>query len=126
MSNGARGYERKKHKKKMLYESMERSHLTESGVSTILGNALKQCHQVKERYYNMMYNLLGAILFVCVVASVLIYKYRGKPTVAERRERENTKKAYILERIKNYKISKLRAEQQLLTGLPHFDPPERN
>ena len=36
-------------------------------------------------------------------------------------ENENNKKIYILSKIKNYQESKLRSQQQLITGLPHWE-----
>ena len=50
----------------------------------------------------------------------LMYRYKGKKTEEEIREVEEEKKQYILERIKTFKKNKLRDEQMLLTGLPHW------
>lgn len=101
---------------------MERSHLTEPNVSIFLGKALKECHIVKERYYNTMFNIIGFVVFICIVALILIYKYKGKLTPIEKKQKEEQKRQYILERIKNFRINKLKNEQQLITGLPHFEP----
>ena len=36
-------------------------------------------------------------------------------------QKETVKKQYILSKIKNYQETKLRAQQQLITGLPHWE-----
>jgi hypothetical protein len=36
-------------------------------------------------------------------------------------QKETDKKQYILSKIKNYQETKLRAQQQLITGLPHWE-----
>jgi len=37
------------------------------------------------------------------------------------REKEEEKKRYILSKIRNFKEAKLRAQQELITGLPHWE-----
>jgi hypothetical protein len=36
-------------------------------------------------------------------------------------EKETVKKQYILSKIRNYHDAKLRAQQELITGLPHWE-----
>jgi hypothetical protein len=51
----------------------------------------------------------------------LLYKYKGKLTAAERQEKEEEKKRYILSKIRNYQQDKIRTQQELITGLPHWE-----
>jgi hypothetical protein len=51
---------------------------------------------------------------------VLIIKYKGKLTPEEQEEKNMETKTYILSKIKNFQVDKLRKQQNLITGLPHF------
>jgi hypothetical protein len=95
--------------------------LTEPGVKYFLNESLKQCHVFKEKYNNTLFNIGLTILFFIILGVLLLYKYKGKLTPEEMEEKENEKKQYILSKIKNYQESKLRAQQELITGLPHFE-----
>jgi len=95
--------------------------LTEPGVKYFLNESLKQCHMFKEKYNNTLFNIGLTISFFIILGILLLYKYKGKLTPEEIEENENNKKIYILSKIKNYQESKLRAQQQLITGLPHWE-----
>jgi len=95
--------------------------LTEPGVKYFLNESLKQCHMFKEKYNNTLFNIGITISFFIILGILLLYKYKGKLTPDEIEENENNKKTYILSKIKNYQDSKLRAQQQLITGLPHWE-----
>jgi len=95
--------------------------LTEPGVTYFLNETLKQCHQIKERHYNMLFNI-GLLLIFCIILGILLlYKYKGKLTPEEIEQKELQKKQYILSKIKNYQDAKLRSQQQLITGLPQWE-----
>jgi hypothetical protein len=95
--------------------------LTEPGVKYFLNETLKQCHSFKEKYNNMMFNIGITIAFFFILGILLLYKYKGKLTPEEMEQKETEKKQYILSKIKNYQETKLRAQQQLITGLPHWE-----
>ena len=95
--------------------------LTEPGVKYFLNETLKQCHNFKEKYNNMLFNIGLTIGFFIILAILLLYKYKGKLTPEEIEQKETQKKQYILSKIRNYQETKLREQQQLITGLPHWD-----
>ena len=95
--------------------------LTEPGVKYFLNETLKQCHIFREKHNNLIYNILLFIGFIVLLGMLLIYKYKGKLTQEEIREKEMEKKKYILSKIQNYQSAKVRAQQQLITGLPHWE-----
>jgi hypothetical protein len=95
--------------------------LTEPGVKYFLNETLKQCHTFKEKYNNMLFNIGITIGFIIILAILLLYKYKGKLTPEEIDQKETQKKQYILSKIRNYQETKLREQQQLITGLPHWD-----
>jgi hypothetical protein len=96
------------------------SHLIDSTSKHFFNSALQKCHAFKENYYNMLVNGVLFVVFIFITSMFLMYRYKGKKTEEEIREVEEEKKQYILERIKTFKKNKLRDEQMLLTGLPHW------
>jgi hypothetical protein len=98
----------------------EKPTLIEPGVKYFLNETLKQCHVFKNNYHNYLLNIGLFIAFLVILGLVLLYKYKGKLTPAEKIMKENEKKQYILSKIKNYQDAKLRAQQELITGLPHW------
>jgi hypothetical protein len=100
---------------------LHRPILTEPGVKYFIGEMLKQCHNVKEKYQNMLFNIGLLAFFFVSLGILLIYKYKGKLTPKEIEENETQKKYYILTKIKNYQDAKIKAQQTLITGLPHWE-----
>ena len=95
--------------------------LTEPGVKYFLTKSLKQCHIFKNKYNNMIYNILILIMFCVILGILLIYKYKGKLTNEEKQQKEEEKRLYILSKIKNYEQARIRNQQELITGLPHLE-----
>ena len=95
--------------------------LTEPGVKYFLNETLKNCHRLKEKYNNIVLNVALFVLFFVILGMFLLYKYKGKLTAEEREEKEVEKKRYILSKIQSYQNAKLRAQQSLITGLPHWE-----
>ena len=100
--------------------NMNKPMLTEPGVKYFIGETLKQCHVFKEQYKNALLNIALFVMFIIVLGILLLYKYKGKLTPEEIEEKETEKKYYILSKIKNFQDAKLRAQQNLITGLPHW------
>lgn len=95
--------------------------LIEPGVKYFLNETLKQCHQFKEKYNNMLFNISLFALFCIILGILLFVKYKGKPSVAEIEQKELEKKQYILSKIRNFQDAKRREHQELITGLPHWE-----
>jgi len=95
--------------------------LTEPGVKSFLSNALKQSHIIREEFHNTIFNIGMLIFFVLILGGILIYKYKGKLTPVEIAKKNKEKQQYVLEKIKNFQISKQRAHQELITGLPRWE-----
>lgn len=95
--------------------------LIEPGVKYFLGETLRQCHKVRESYNNQLFNIMLFMFFIFVLASLLIYKYKGKLTPEELEHNDSEKKQYILSKIKNYQQDKVKEQQELITGLPHWE-----
>ena len=95
--------------------------LIEPGVKYFLNETLKQCREFKEKYYNMLFNVGLFIGIFCILGITLIIKYKGKITPEEKEEKDNQKKQYILSKIRNYQEARIRSQQELITGLPHWE-----
>jgi hypothetical protein len=95
--------------------------LTEPGVKYFLNESLKQCHKFKVKHNNTLYNISILIIFFVILAILLIYKYKGKLTNEEKKKKEEEQRVYILSKIKNYEQSRIKMQQELITGLPHFE-----
>ena len=80
--------------------------------------------QVKENartYKNQIFNVGLFVSMVVIVGIVLAYRYKGKPSPEEVAQKDREKKQYIISKIRNYQDDRKRAQQQLITGLPHWD-----
>jgi hypothetical protein len=69
----------------------------------------------------MLFNILLCIGFFILLGMILLIKYKGKPTQEEKEQKETEKKQYILSKIRNYQDAKIRSQQELITGLPHWE-----
>ena len=95
--------------------------LTEPGVKYFLHQTLKQCHIVKDKFHNMVFNIGLFIAFLIVLALILLYKYKGKLTPVEVEKKNKEKQEYILSKIQKFQKAKRIAHQELITGLPAWD-----
>jgi hypothetical protein len=102
-------------------EDFIKPRLTEPGIIYFLNETLKQCHTFKENYKNMLFNIYLFIGFLLILGIFLLYKYKGKLTPQEIKQKELEKKQYILSKIRNYQQDKLKQQQELITGLPHWE-----
>ena len=50
-----------------------------------------------------------------------MYRYKGKPSPEEVAQKDREKKQYIISKIRNFQDVRKRSQQQLITGLPHWD-----
>jgi hypothetical protein len=94
-------------------------HLVEPGVKHFLRQSLKQCHELKQTYYNFYFNI-GALSFLVILfGSILWVKYKGKLTPVEKALKTQKDKMYILEKLKS--IPNPRKEGGMITTLPKWN-----
>ena len=105
----------------MNREEITKPSLIEPGVKYFLGQTLKQCKEFKDKYNNFLFNICLFVLFLLILASILLYKYKGKLTPVEKEKKSREKQQYILTRIKNFQDAKRLASQELITGLPTWE-----
>ena len=105
----------------MNYTDMANPSLVEPGVKYFLRETLKNCHVYKEKYKNHVFNVGILVAFSIVVGAILLYKYKGKPSPEEMAGKDREKKQYILSKIRNFQDERKKSQQQLITGLPHWE-----
>jgi lipopolysaccharide/colanic/teichoic acid biosynthesis glycosyltransferase len=81
-------------------------YLIEPGVKYFLKETLKNCNNMKMKYYNNVVNIMLLIFLVAVITIILMYKYKGNVSYEEKNMREHNKQVYILEQIKKYQSMK--------------------
>ena len=105
----------------MDFQDYSKPMLTEPGIKYFLSETLKQCNINKNNYYNLVINTSLFLLFFFILAIILLIKYKGKLSEAEKQQKNLEKQQYILKKIKNFQEAKQRAQQELITGLPHWE-----
>ena len=83
-------------------------------------------HEFKMKHQETMINLAIFFGLTFILGAFLLYKYKGKLTMAEQKQKDEMKKQYILNKIKNVQIAKQHANETLITGLPHWDADYEN
>lgn len=74
--------------------------LIEPGVKSFLKISLQNCKQLKEQYYNAIFNTAALATFVAVVGIILVVKYKFKPTEEERERKIQEQREYVLSKLK--------------------------
>jgi hypothetical protein len=95
--------------------------LTEPGVKYFLNQTLKQCHIIRNNFHNTIFNIGLLFAFLLLLGLILLYKYKGKLSPVEVEQKNKEKQQYILTKIKNFQDAKRIAQQELITGLPHWE-----
>ena len=105
----------------MDFDDSPKPALTEPGVKYFLHQTLKQCHVVREKFHNTIFNIGLFMAFLIILGLILLYKYKGKLTPIEIERKNKEKQQYILSKIQNFEQAKRKASQELITGLPAWE-----
>mgnify|MGYP000076599829 CR=1 FL=1 len=105
----------------MYFDQFSKPLLTEPGIKYYINETLKQCTHFRNEYHNLLVNIGLGVLFCLILGGFLVYNYKGKLTPAEKMMREQEKQQYILRSIRNYQNAKVKAQQELITGLPQWE-----
>ena len=95
--------------------------LTEPGVRYFLKETLKQCQEKKYKYYHFWTNIGFFIIFLCILASVLVWKQKTKKTKEEIMEDRAKQGNYVLEKIKSLQEQRKKESNMIITNLPKFE-----
>jgi hypothetical protein len=105
----------------MNIDNYSKPTLIEPGVKYFLHQTLRQCHIIREKFHNMVFNIGMFIAFILILGLILLYKYKGKLTHSELEMKNKEKQEYILSKIKIFQETKKAAHQELITGLPSWE-----
>jgi hypothetical protein len=94
--------------------------LIEPGIYTYLKYSLKECHLYKWKYYSYIINIALFGIWALFIGLFCYWHYKGAPSVAEQQAKQNKIQKYITDKIANYRISKQKYHQELITSLPAF------
>jgi len=95
--------------------------LIEPGVKYFLHQTLKQCHIVRDNFYNFIFNIGLFLIFCIILGIILFYKFKGRLTPIELEKKNKEKQQYILSKIKIFQEAKRVAHNELITGLPNWE-----
>ena len=98
---------------------MNNIRLVEPGVSYFLEESLKKCNQEKWKYNNIILN--GFLLIIFVSIFLIIYYNKKKLTKKEKNDRDNLKKTYFLNKIKELSELEKQKLNLSITNLPKFE-----
>jgi len=97
--------------------------LTEPGVKYFLGETLKNCKKNKETFNIKLFNLALFIGFLVGVTALLVYKYKMKPGPEEKKKKENLKRDYFINKVRQLQSDKAKIYNKSITNLPNFESP---
>ena len=92
--------------------------LTEPGMKYYMSDTLKVCHLAKDKYFNIVFNVVTIVVLVIAVTGILYYRYKGMPTDEEKLRKSNNKKTYILGKIQEMQKMRQNNSLDLITNLP--------
>ena len=93
--------------------------LIEPGVSYFLEESLKKCNQEKWKYNNIILN--GFLLIVFMSILLIIFYNKKIMTKKEKQDKENLKKNYFLNKIKELSELEKQRLNISITNLPKFE-----
>jgi len=94
--------------------------LIEPGVQYFLNETLKQTHNNKQEFYNLIINGLLIIFLIGGIGMILYIKYKGKLTPRQKKVKERKVQEYLISKLKMMEVDRKKNRQELITGLPLF------
>ena len=77
-----------------------RPRLIEPGVKYFLSSSLEQCHILKAKYNNFLYNLGLFLAFTLIVGLTLYFKYKHKNNLKLQEEKKLQQQQYIINKLR--------------------------
>ena len=97
------------------------SHLIEPGVRYFYNKTLQGCHNVKEKYYNGLYNLGLLIGFILLSGIILYFKRSSRPTLEDREKQKRLQYEYIVSKMRNYQDVRARQAPNIVADMPIWE-----
>lgn len=94
--------------------------LIEPGTKYFLNASLNRCRELKNKYYNTVFNVSVFVALMCIIFIILYFKYKGRLSKHDMDVKENQKREYVMSKIKKYQDTRRQEQQQLITNLPKW------
>jgi len=95
--------------------------LTEPGVKYFLRETLKQCHNKRATYYNIIWNCGFFLLLLILIGVILSYRKRHKLTPEEKKAKKEKDHAHVMVKIKALREERKKMNNEIITNLPKFE-----
>ena len=95
-----------------------RPRLIEPGVRYFLSASLEQCHVIKTKHYNFLYNLGLLLTFSTIVGITLYLKYKRKNDKQLQEQIKVQERDYILNKLRFMNEYNSKKHSELMTDLP--------
>ena len=90
--------------------------LVETQIKSVLNYNLQECHEIKVKYINFLFNICCFLFIFGLIGFILYYKYKGQINIKEKKRLENEKRDYILYNLRKFQNIK----NKHITNIP-FD-----
>jgi len=92
--------------------------LTEFTTKHYVSHSLKEVREFKNKYITIGVNIGLLLFFILLVGGLLWYKYKGKLTLQEKKDKAHKEKLYLFSKLQQYSHDKQKESQRLITNLP--------
>jgi len=106
---------------------MDSPKLIEPGVKYYINSTLQKCNNLKQHFNYILFNFYYLVIFILLIGGFLIFKYKGKLTDDELKEKKRQEKQVIFTNL--MKINKLKKNMEtthMITGLPLWNNSNSN
>ena len=95
--------------------------LIEPGTKFFLRNTLTQCKNFRDKYINLLYNILLILMFFIILVVILYTRFKGNISPEEKQKKIRKEKEYIYSKLRQYNDFKQKQSNNLITNLPESD-----
>jgi hypothetical protein len=104
-----------------FFHSIQAPKLVEPGAKYFFYNTLKNIHSKKTNIREISLNVFYLVIFISVLGTFLIYKYKTKPTQEQIKQGLYEQKTYLLNKMKDLSYKEQQRQNKLITNLPKFE-----
>ena len=90
--------------------------LIEYKIKNVIETNLKICNNYKNRYINIIFNLICGTLLISVIFIILYSKYKNKNNIKMQKKKENEKRDYILYNLRKFQ----NINNKTITNIPFY------
>jgi cell division protein FtsI/penicillin-binding protein 2 len=94
--------------------------LIDYNIKLFLHNSLKKTYEYKLEFYNNLFNILLFGFFILFLIVFLYFRYKGKLTYKELKQKDNEKRLYVLSKLQQLSNIQNSENNKLITNLPEF------